>query len=93
MLIENLLATAWTTLFDVLPIAAILAFFQLAVLRRRPPRLKHILTGFAYVLAGLSIFLVGLQEALFPLGENMARQLTDPGFLDIDPADRIDWAA
>ena len=30
---------------------------------------------------GLALFLVGLKEALFPLGRIMAAQLTDPGFL------------
>lgn len=69
------------TIRDVAPIALILAFFQIAVLRKRIPNLKRVLTGFAYVLVGLALFLVGLQEALFPLGETMARQLTDPAFV------------
>jgi hypothetical protein len=39
--------------------------------------------GFIYVIIGLSLFLIGLQSALFPLGETMARQLTDPEFLGL----------
>jgi len=70
--------TALSTLLDVAPIVAILAVFQLAVLRRRPPRLRRIAIGFVYVLVGLTLFLIGLEEALFPLGETMARQLTAP---------------
>ena len=69
-------ATALSTALDVGPIIAILAFFQFAVLRRRPPRLRRIVIGFVYVLVGLTLFLIGLEEALFPLGETMARQLT-----------------
>lgn len=69
------------TVRDVAPIAIILAFFQIAVLRKRIPNLKRVLAGFVYVLVGLALFLVGLQEALFPLGETMARQLTDPVFV------------
>ncbi|MEM9617381.1 MAG: DUF1538 domain-containing protein [Pseudomonadota bacterium] len=69
------------TIRDVAPIAVIMAFFQLAVLRRPIPHLKKVLAGFIYVLVGLALFLVGLQEALFPLGETMARQLTDPVFV------------
>ncbi|MHA7871481.1 MAG: DUF1538 domain-containing protein [Hyphococcus sp.] len=69
------------TIRDVAPIAVIMAFFQLAVLRRPIPQLKQVLVGFIYVLVGLALFLVGLQEALFPLGETMARQLTDPAFV------------
>ncbi len=69
-------ATTISTLRDVAPIVAILIGFQWLVLRRRPPHLKRIATGFVYVLLGLTLFLVGLEEALFPLGETMARQLT-----------------
>ncbi len=71
-------STALSTLLDVAPIVAILAVFQFAVLRRRPPRLRRIAIGFVYVLVGLTLFLIGLDEALFPLGETMARQLTAP---------------
>jgi hypothetical protein len=64
------------TIFDVLPILAILLFFQLFVLRQRPPNPRRIAAGFIYVLVGLTLFLVGLEKALFPLGEIMAEQLT-----------------
>jgi Protein of unknown function (DUF1538) len=69
------------TLRDVLPIVAILAFFQLAVLRRRIANLRRVLEGFLYVVVGLTLFVVGLEEALFPLGRTMAEQLTDPAFV------------
>ena len=69
------------TIRDVAPIAIILAFFQLVVLRKKIPNLKKVLFGFGYVLIGLALFLVGLQEALFPLGETMAKQLTEPVFV------------
>ncbi|MEN8107904.1 MAG: DUF1538 domain-containing protein [Pseudomonadota bacterium] len=73
--------TAVDTVADVLPIAAIIAGFQLLVLRQRIPNLKSVLVGFIYVLIGLTLFLVGLEEALFPLGKLMATQLTDPEFI------------
>lgn len=79
--LRTLLGVLVGTVRDVLPIIAILAFFQLVVLRRRVPQLKRVLVGFVYVIAGLALFLIGLQEALFPLGEAMARQLTDPAFV------------
>ncbi len=71
------------TLVDVAPIAVIIIGFQLFVLRRRLHNPKRLLIGFAYVLAGLALFLMGLKSALFPLGENMARQLTDPQFIGV----------
>jgi hypothetical protein len=37
--------------------------------------------GFVYVLLGLTLFLVGLEEALFPLGRVMATQLTHAEFI------------
>ena len=70
-----------STILDVTPIAAILIVFQAAVLRRRIPNLKRVLIGFAYVVLGLALFLVGLEEGLFPVGRIMAQQLTDPAFI------------
>ena len=75
---------AWvllSTLRDVLPIAAIIFGFQIFVLRRPVPKLRRVLTGFVYVLIGLTLFLKGLEDALFPLGRLMAEQLTNPEFI------------
>ena len=55
--------------------------FQALVLRRRLPAPRRLAVGFVYVLAGLTLFVVGLEEALFPVGRTMAEQLTDPVFL------------
>ncbi len=79
--LNHVLTTTLATVIDVAPIVAILFGFQFVVIRKRPPNLKKILIGFVYVLAGLSLFLVGLEEALFPLGETMAAQLTAPAFI------------
>ncbi|HEB58516.1 MAG TPA: DUF1538 domain-containing protein [Gammaproteobacteria bacterium] len=76
-LVDSLLST----LTDVLPIVLIIVFFQLVVIRRRIANLRRTVLGFIYVFIGLSLFLVGLEEALFPLGEAMATQLTDPAFI------------
>ncbi len=78
---EHFLDTLLSTIRDVLPIAAIIFGFQLAVLRRPVNNLKKVLLGFAYVIVGLSLFLLGLEMALFPLGETMAVQLTAPEFV------------
>jgi len=91
-LINHILATGWATVFDVLPIAAILMFFQVVVLKSVPPNPKRILIGFGYVLVGLTLFLVGLEMALFPVGETMARQLTDPAFIGGSAlSGHVDW--
>jgi hypothetical protein len=76
-LFHSLLAT----LRDVFPITAVIFGFQLFILRRRVPNLRRVLFGFFYVLLGLSLFLEGLEQALFPLGRLMAEQLTHPDFM------------
>ena len=81
-----------STLLDVAPIVAVLVFFQVAVIRRRLPNLRRIVTGSICVLFGLALFLIGLEEALFPIGETMARQLTSPETIGAERlADGVDW--
>jgi len=72
-LLKVLAGTVW----DVLPIAAIVVGFQLFVIRRGVANPKRVLLGFAYVLLGLALFLAGLEQALFPLGRLLAAELTD----------------
>jgi len=66
---------------DVLPIAVVIFGFQLFVLRQRIKNFRRVAVGFVYVLLGLTLFLLGLEEALFPLGRLMAEQLTSPAFI------------
>ncbi len=84
-ILQNLLSTLLLTIRDVVPIAVILFGFQLGVLKRPIANPKNVVMGFIYVILGLSLFLVGLELALFPLGETMAQQLTSPEF--IQPSD------
>ncbi len=69
------------TLRDVLPIVLIIVGFQVFVLRRAIPNLARMLRGFVYVMLGMTLFLLGLEQALFPLGKLMAKQLADPAFI------------
>ena len=80
------------TVVDVAPIVGVLAFFQVVVLRRRLPHARRMIVGFGFVLVGLALFLIGLEEALFPIGETMARQLTAPEMLGtLGEEGEIDW--
>ncbi|MCB1851176.1 MAG: DUF1538 domain-containing protein [Gammaproteobacteria bacterium] len=85
-------ASLLSTLQDVLPIAIILFFFQLAILRKRILNLRQILIGFVFVLLGLAFFLEGLEQALFPLGKLMAEQLTASDFLGITEDSLGNWS-
>ena len=79
---------------DVLPIAVFLFLFQRLVIGKPMPDGKQIILGFVFVVVGLGCFLVGLEQALFPLGRLMAQKLTDPEFLGttVDHASASAWA-
>ncbi|PMM05915.1 hypothetical protein BCT63_08780 [Vibrio kanaloae] len=78
---QQFIDTFLGTVMDVIPITVIIFGFQLAVLRKPVNNLAKVLIGFFYVILGLSLFLMGLELALFPLGETMAMQLTELSFL------------
>ncbi len=73
--------TLLAMLRDVLPIAAILFGFQILVLRRPIKNPARVSMGMVFVLLGLTLFLEGLEMALFPIGRLMAEQLTAPAFV------------
>ncbi len=89
--IASLTAPLVDTLRNVIPITAILLFFQLVVLRGRLANKKRLLEGLAYVVAGLTLFVVGLEQALFPVGRTMVAQLTDPAFIGGAAGDLAWW--
>lgn len=60
---------------DVLPIIAVVLFFQYAVIRRPLAHLHKVAGGFVLVIVGLYAFVVGLKIGLFPVGRSMAEQL------------------
>lgn len=68
------------TVRDVTPILILILFFQLVILKQPIPHLKRVVLGGVYVVLGLAFFLLGLEKALFPIGEIMATQLSDPFF-------------
>ena len=69
------------TLRDVAPILVIIAFFQIFVLRQPVDNLTNIAVGFVFVMLGLTIFVQGLEMALFPLGEALADAFARKGSL------------
>ena len=96
---SEILQTLISTTKDIFPIVVIIFGFQFAVIRKIPPNLGKIIGGFIWVLIGLSLFLLGLEWCLFPLGRLMAEQLTDPAFIEsakitaslIPPHDGVQW--
>ena len=79
--IQGVISLLGATLRDLAPILLIIAFFQIAVLRRPVDNLADIAVGFVFVLLGLAIFVRGLEMALFPLGEALANAFVRKGSL------------
>ncbi|WP_187648512.1 DUF1538 domain-containing protein [Nitrosophilus labii] len=61
---------------DILPIIAVILFFQYGVIKRALPHLRKISFGIILVVMGLYAFILGLEIGLFPIGETLAFQLT-----------------
>lgn len=81
------------TVRDVLPILTLIVFFQLVVLKQPIPHLKRMILGGVYVIFGLTFFLLGLEKALFPIGEIMATQLSNPSFVGNNGTSEVFWGS
>ena len=57
---------------DLLPIVLVVAFFQLVVIQQPFPDLARVISGCLLVVLGLALFVRGLEQALFPIGESIA---------------------
>ncbi len=64
---------------DLLPIILVIAFFQIIVLRQPLPQMGEVLFGSVLIVAGLALFIQGLEMGLFPIGEAMANALARKG--------------
>jgi len=57
---------------DLAPILLVVLFFQGVVLQQPIDDVGRLLAGVFFVVLGLTFFIVGLEQGLFPVGENMA---------------------
>lgn len=69
------------TLRDLTPLVLVIGFFQIVVLQQPFPDLIEVAVGLAFVVAGLTLFVGGLEIGLFPLGEAMAESFARKGSL------------
>ena len=83
--LDIVIKTTLSTGRDVAPIIFLLLFFQYVVLRKPIANLRKTIEGFIYVVAGLALFLIGLEKALFPLGEIMATQVLHLNMFQVVP--------
>jgi hypothetical protein len=66
---------------DLTPIVMVILIFQLAVIRAPIPDALNLVIGMCLVAVGLSLFILGLEMGLFPIGESMAQALASKGSL------------
>ena len=64
---------------DLAPIIGVIAFFQIVVLQQPFPNFGGVFVGLVCVVAGLALFIQGLESGLFPLGEAIARAFARKG--------------
>lgn len=79
--ITALFLTMRASLQDLAPIFIVIAFFQLVVLQQPLPDTLALLSGAVLVVVGLTLFVMGLELGLFPIGESMAHSLAHKGSL------------
>jgi len=78
-LLGNIVRSLLDSVRDLLPIILVVAFFQLLILRQPIPNLESILIGTLLVVVGLTLFIKGLEMALFPIGETIAYAFAKKG--------------
>ncbi len=64
---------------DLLPIVLVIAFFQIIVLQQTPENIIQLIAGLFFVVLGLTFFIFGLEQGLFPIGESMAHAFASKG--------------
>ncbi len=80
-LLTIITASFLDSLRDLLPIIAVITFFQLAVLQQPIPDFTQIALGVLFVVIGLTLFVHGLNMGLFPIGETLAHAFAHKGSL------------
>ena len=79
--LKKLIFAMLGSLRDLLPIFLVIVFFQFVVLQQPLPDIGQILVGVFFVVLGLTFFIHGLEQGLFPIGESMATAFARKGSL------------
>jgi hypothetical protein len=78
---SEIIKIAHDMLISIAPVVGIIFFFQFAILKKSFPDNKKIFIGIASVWIGLTFFVIGLEQTLFPIGKLMAYELTSKEFI------------
>lgn len=77
--LKELLKSMLSSVRDLLPIVLVILFFEFFVLHQPLPNVAQLLTGLLFVVLGLTFFIHGLEQGLFPIGEAMAHAFARKG--------------
>lgn len=75
MKIIETLSPLWETMKGILPLTAIMAIFQVVILRKPIENIKEFSLGIILAVIGLHLFLKGTNMSLIPLGDSVGRNL------------------
>jgi Protein of unknown function (DUF1538) len=66
---------------DLMPILGVVFVFQVLIIRQPVPDVGSLIAGTLFVILGLTFFIQGLEQSLFPIGEGMAYAFAHKGSL------------
>ncbi len=81
MLKNPFIRQLFNSFLDLVPILAVVLIFQVLVIQKPIPNVVDLMTGTLFVVIGLTLFVQGLEQSLFPLGESMAYAFARKGSL------------
>jgi hypothetical protein len=71
----------FSSFLDLTPILAVVLIFQVLIIRQPVADVTSLIIGMIFVILGLTLFIQGLEQSLFPLGESMAYAFARKGSL------------
>lgn len=71
----------FNSFLDLVPILLVVFVFQIFVIQQPIPNLLDLIIGTIFVIFGLTLFIQGLEQGLFPIGESMAYAFARKGSL------------
>ena len=81
MLENRFIKQLLSSFLDLLPILAVVLIFQVLIIGQPIPDVGRLISGMLFVIIGLTLFIQGLEQSLFPLGESMAYAFARKGSL------------
>jgi len=81
MLKNHFVKQLCNSFIDLVPILAVVLVFQVLIIKQPIPDVISLIIGTLFVVLGLALFIQGLEQSLFPLGEAMAYAFARKGSL------------